>query len=199
MLVFDAQLLTQVWKIKEPWVAGYMSIKYHQPPSLKWLWCLCPKVGESPFFSDEFQNLKTTVDGSEIQLNQLRLVVYPTIDKVLAPSRVVVWDFLHQQYHWMNCFCWSRMSQIYISRLVFLGVCFVFNVMLMELIPSPELIPSGMISQHKIKHPGWNYYHPYLVGGFKYFFLFIPEPWGNDPIWLWLIFFKGVETTNQLL
>jgi len=32
------------------------------------------------------------VDGSEI-LHQLRLVVYPTIYKVLAPSQVVVWDF----------------------------------------------------------------------------------------------------------
>ena len=33
-----------------------------------------------------------------------------------------------------------------------------------------------------------------LGGGFKYFFMFNPT-WGNDPIWL--IFFKGVETTNE--
>ena len=34
-----------------------------------------------------------------------------------------------------------------------------------------------------------------LGGGFKYLFIFTPT-WGNDPIWL--IFFKGVETTTQL-
>ena len=33
-----------------------------------------------------------------------------------------------------------------------------------------------------------------LGDGFKYVFIFTPT-WGNDPIWL--IFFKGVETTNQ--
>ena len=39
-----------------------------------------------------------TVDGSEIRLyNQLRLVVYIIIYKVLAPS-LVVQDFFHQQY-----------------------------------------------------------------------------------------------------
>ena len=31
-------------------------------------------------------------------LHQLRLVVYPIIYRVLAPSQVVVWDFFHQQY-----------------------------------------------------------------------------------------------------
>ena len=30
-------------------------------------------------------------------LHQLRLVVYPIIYRVLAPSQVVVWDFFHQQ------------------------------------------------------------------------------------------------------
>ena len=41
----------------------------------------------------------TTVDdGSEIRReNQLRLVVYPIIYKVLT-SQVIVWDFFHQQY-----------------------------------------------------------------------------------------------------
>ena len=38
-----------------------------------------------------------TVDGWN-PANQLRLVVYPIIYKVLAPSQVVVWDFFHQQY-----------------------------------------------------------------------------------------------------
>ena len=43
-----------------------------------------------------------TVDGSEIRLyNQLRLVVYPTIYKVLAPSQVVQ-DFFHQQYVYLR-------------------------------------------------------------------------------------------------
>ena len=37
----------------------------------------------------------------------------------------------------------------------------------------------------------WN-----LGGGFKYLFIFTPDPWGNDPIWR-AYFFKGVETTNQ--
>ena len=32
------------------------------------------------------------VDGRN-PANQLRLVVYPTIYRVLAPSQVVVWDF----------------------------------------------------------------------------------------------------------
>ena len=39
---------------------------------------------------------KTTVDGRN-PANQLRLVVYPIIYKVLAPSQVVQ-DFSHQQY-----------------------------------------------------------------------------------------------------
>ena len=108
------------------------------PSTPIWSGCdVCALSLVNHHFSDEFQNLKTTVDGSEIQLNQLRLVVYPIIDKVLAPSRVVVWDFLHQQYHWMNCFCWLRMSQLYISRLRFYGCLFCFfTFMLMELIPS---------------------------------------------------------------
>ena len=42
----------------------------------------------------------TTVDGSEIRReNQLRVVVYPIIYEVLAPSQVVNAGFLnHQQY-----------------------------------------------------------------------------------------------------
>ena len=40
----------------------------------------------------------TTVDGWN-PANQLRLVVYPIIYRVSAPSQVVVWDFSHQQYH----------------------------------------------------------------------------------------------------
>ena len=37
----------------------------------------------------------------------------------------------------------------------------------------------------------------YLGGGFKYFFIFTPIIWGNDPIWL-LLYFKWVETwTHQ--
>ena len=41
-------------------------------------------------------------------VHQLRLVVYPIIYRVSAPSQVVVWDFSHQQYHssgssfWVN-------------------------------------------------------------------------------------------------
>ena len=31
-------------------------------------------------------------------VHQLRLVVYPMIYRVLAPSQVVVWEFFHQQY-----------------------------------------------------------------------------------------------------
>ena len=38
-----------------------------------------------------------TVDGGN-PANQLRLVVYPIIYKVLYISQVVVWDFFHQQY-----------------------------------------------------------------------------------------------------
>ena len=38
----------------------------------------------------------TTVDGLN-PANQLKLVVYPIIYRVLAPSQVVVWDFSHQQ------------------------------------------------------------------------------------------------------
>ena len=37
--------------------------------------------------------------GNEEILHQLRLVVYPIIYKVLAPSQVVFADFFHQQYH----------------------------------------------------------------------------------------------------
>ena len=42
------------------------------------------------------------VDGRN-PANQLRLVVYPTLYRVLAPSQVVVWDFVHQQYHCILC------------------------------------------------------------------------------------------------
>ena len=46
------------------------------------------------------QSKNATVDGSEI-LHQLRLVVYPIIYGVLAPSQVVIAGFLnHQQYLW---------------------------------------------------------------------------------------------------
>ena len=37
-------------------------------------------------------------------LHQLRLVVYPIIHRVSAPSQVVVWDFSHQQYLWRIVF-----------------------------------------------------------------------------------------------
>ena len=37
-----------------------------------------------------------TVDGWN-PANQLRLVVYPIVYRVSAPSQVVVWDFSHQQ------------------------------------------------------------------------------------------------------
>ena len=50
---------------------------------------------------------------------------------------------------------------------------------------------------HRMKKCQCTFYeflHLNLVGGFKYFFIFIPT-WGNDPIWL--IFFRWVETTNQ--
>ena len=40
-----------------------------------------------------------TVDGSlKSGEHQLRLVVFPVIYRVSAPSQVVVWDFSHQQY-----------------------------------------------------------------------------------------------------
>ena len=45
-------------------------------------------------FSAPFQ--ATTVDGGN-PANQLRLVAYPIIYRVLVPSQVVVWDFSHQQ------------------------------------------------------------------------------------------------------
>ena len=44
---------------------------------------------------DYEQLLYSTVDGWN-PANQLRLVVYPIIYRVSAPSRVVVWDFSHQ-------------------------------------------------------------------------------------------------------
>ena len=36
-------------------------------------------------------------------LHQFRLVVYPIIYRVSAPSQVVVWDFSHQQYDVQKC------------------------------------------------------------------------------------------------
>ena len=57
----------------------------------------------SPLYSNSWaietstaKSLAATVDGRN-PANQLRLVVYPIIYKVLAPSPVVVWDFFHQQ------------------------------------------------------------------------------------------------------
>ena len=43
-----------------------------------------------------FSDMVDDVDGRN-PANQLRLVVYLIIYKVLAPSQVVVWDFFHQQ------------------------------------------------------------------------------------------------------
>ena len=37
-------------------------------------------------------------------------------------------------------------------------------------------------------------FEAYLGGGNSNIFIFTPEPWEDDPIWL--VFFKGVETTN---
>ena len=48
------------------------------------------------FSFDETEFAISTVDGSEI-LHQWRLVAYPIVYRVLAPSQVVVWDFVHQQ------------------------------------------------------------------------------------------------------
>ena len=44
-----------------------------------------------------------TVDGSEIRReNQLILVKYPIGYRVLYLSQVVVWDFFHQQYYYLD-------------------------------------------------------------------------------------------------
>jgi len=43
-----------------------------------------------------------SVDGQKSGVHQLRLVVYPIIYWVLAPSQVVVWDFFHQQFQVQN-------------------------------------------------------------------------------------------------
>ena len=56
-----------------------------------------------------------TVDGGN-PANQLRLVVYPIIYKVLYISQVVVWDFFHQQYEG-NVFFWMKgKSSILVER-----------------------------------------------------------------------------------
>ena len=52
------------------------------------------------------------------QTHQLRLVVYPIIYRVSAPSQVVVWDFSHQQYegvelHVTDLFLSSRWLILY--------------------------------------------------------------------------------------
>ena len=49
-------------------------------------------------------------------------------------------------------------------------------------------------SSQALRTAGFFCSHSKLGGGFKHFFIFTPT-WGNDSIWL--IFFKGVETTNQ--
>ena len=41
-----------------------------------------------------------------------------------------------------------------------------------------------------------------LGGGFKYFLMFTPDPWGNDPILTFAYFSNGLvqpPTSNQLL
>ena len=44
-------------------------------------------------------NASDTVDGSEIRRSPVEgTVVSPIFCRVLAPSKVVVWDFVHQQY-----------------------------------------------------------------------------------------------------
>ena len=53
----------------------------HQRGDGSKLWKLAVDT-ENPWVND-------VVDGSGIRLHQLRLVVYPTIYKVLAPSQVV--------------------------------------------------------------------------------------------------------------
>ena len=45
--------------------------------------------------SAKHQSWRSTVDGQ----NPARMMNKPIIYRVLAPSRVVVWDFFHQQYH----------------------------------------------------------------------------------------------------
>ena len=54
--------------------------------------------------------------------------------------------------------------------------------------------PANHVQAHSVG-PETSYKRAYLGGGFKYFFIFTPI-WGRFPVWL--IFFKGDETTNQL-
>ena len=53
----------------------------------------CIKLSHFVYFQK-----RDTVDSWNLA-NQLRLVVYPIIYRVSAPSQVVVWDFSQQQYH----------------------------------------------------------------------------------------------------
>ena len=72
-----------------------------------------------------------------------------------------------------------------------------FSLLLDSFLSRPQVVILEMSDdvdiEISVRLSGSIYY--ILGGGFKYFFIFTPT-WGNDPIWL--IFFKGVETTTQL-
>ena len=95
-----------------------------------WLWrhfihSLQPTAGTWKLFpwkrgKKTTSQYRTTVDGRN-PANQLRLVVYPIIYRVSAPSQVVVWDFFHQQYHWLGFHLNFREYGIHLVHLASMG------------------------------------------------------------------------------
>ena len=139
-------------------------------------------------FQQNIHLSSVTVDGRN-PANQLRLVVNPIIyigfytspggdRRISEPSTVCVTRF-HPRFLGGSTLqtpvAWRRFALHLDLRLSFGG--FHFGV-------SPSIV-----YRWKPKKK-----HPWLGGGFKYFWNFHPETWGRFPFWL--IFFKGVETTN---
>ena len=61
---------------------------------------------------------KHTVDGRNLDLHHLRLVVYPIIYKVKNTSQVVVWDFFHPKVGKNIRWTWTAMSVYYIISIL---------------------------------------------------------------------------------
>ena len=120
--------------------------------------------------------------------NQLRLVVYPTIYKVL---------YIHPR--------WCRISSINSTTAgenavnpIRYGTCFnAFTVIgSYSVFLIPNWLPSLTLPAHPWKWAVSKKERERIFGWwFQIFFICTPT-WGRFPFWL--IFFKGVETTNQI-
>ena len=120
------------------------------------------------------------------------------INNPKCPSRIYWYTYLKI---WNPFVCWNRFSTSAWSKVEWLQGPYGINQTqhcLSECWISRWYPWDGTLNNHPHIHLRWPYQRTMVViyiGGVKYFFIFNPI-WGNFPFWL--IFFRWVETTNQI-